>query len=45
MITHMLDEGDVYDKIIHIEACKVRIDGIKANSGKASTVLHEEMSK
>lgn len=45
VITHMLDEGDVYDKIIHIEACRVRIDGIKANSGKASTVLNEEMSK
>ena len=34
VITHMLDEGDVYDKIIHIEACRVRIDDIKANSGK-----------
>ena len=42
VITHMLDEGDVYDKIIHIEACKVRIDDIKANSGKVIKVLNEE---
>lgn len=38
VITHLLNEGNVYDKIIRIEASGVRIDCIKTNSEIATTV-------